>query len=553
MYEDKVVLKDSERELVPGSRELGPAKPDETIRVTVYVRPKGAPIDVDRLGAMLPGERKYLGDTEFYNRYGASQSDLQAVEKFAEAHGLQVIESRPERRSVLLSGPVSKMSAAFGVELKEYAHSNGNYRGRTGPVRIPKELEGIVQGVFGLDNRKLGRSYLRRHPRARAAATLDSSQLQPGTFIPFQLAPIYDFPQGDGTGETIGIFTFNDGGGGYDTAALQEYFTANNLPVPQITNVVVQGPGNTPDGSDTSVEVMLDIQVSASLAPGAKFNMYFTTFTEQGWVDVISAATMDANPPSVISISYGNPEVTPTAWTKSAITQVNQSFQAASARGVTICVASGDEGSFDATSQSGAVLKGTRVDFPASSPYVLGVGGTSLVASGSQITSEVVWDDLKSQQPSAGGGGISVDFGLPTWQQGIPFLVNPPKPHSPGRGVPDVCANADPNTGYNIIVDVFNNQGQKTGTQIIPVGGTSASTPLWAALIARLNQNLGTPLGYFNPLLYGKLNQGVLNDIVEGTNGAYQAGPGWDACTGFGSPNGAQLLKALQGAATVTS
>jgi kumamolisin len=202
---------------------------------------------------------------------------------------------------------------------------------------------------------------------------------------------------------------------------------------------------------------------------------------------------------------------------------MDSTCQSAAALGITITVAAGDNGSSDGT-------KSNSVDFPASSPHVLGCGGTALKASGGQRTSEVVWNDQASGG-GATGGGVSAVFALPTWQAtaGVPAA-------SPGgRGVPDVAGDASPDTGYQILVD----------GQAEIVGGTSAVAPLWAGLIALLNQQLGRKLGFLNPQLY-PLGKTAFFDITSGNNGAFAAKPGWDACTGLGSPNGQVLLAALR-------
>jgi kumamolisin len=265
--------------------------------------------------------------------------------------------------------------------------------------------------------------------------------------------------------------------------------------------------------------------------------MYFTEFTTQGWVDALQDAINGSNDISVISISYGNPEDDPQgAWTAAGVQTVNQAFQAAVAAGITICCASGDDGSSD------GVASGAHVDFPASSPYVLAVGGTKLVATNqtpASIASEVVWNEV-AQSAGAGGGGISALFTKPAWQDGVSVPTSANPPHQVGRGVPDVAADADPYSGVVVM--------RIDGKHLEPIGGTSASTPLWASLIARLNQGLNARCGFINPTLYANCASGVLNDIVTGNNGAYAAGPGWDACTGLGTPQGQQLLSALSGA-----
>ena len=198
--------------------------------------------------------------------------------------------------------------------------------------------------------------------------------------------------------------------------------------------------------------------------------------------------------------------------------------------GVSVCVAAGDDGSTDGVNDGL-----NHVDFPASSSNVLACGGTRLLASGNAITSETVWNELANKE-GATGGGISDVFPLPVWQNGIgvPPSANPN--HNVGRGVPDVAGDADPATGYVTLVD-----GQ-SGV----IGGTSAVAPLWAGLIALINQRLGKPSGFVNALLYQSAGaKSDFNDIISGNNGAYSAGPGWDPCSGLGSPIGTQVASAL--------
>jgi len=271
--------------------------------------------------------------------------------------------------------------------------------------------------------------------------------------------------------------------------------------------------------------VMLDIEVSAAVASGAKIAVYFVPNTDQGFFDAVSTAVHDSvNKPSVISISWGGPE---SSWTAQAITALDGACQAAAALGVTITVACGDNGSTD-----GVTGGGNNVDFPASSPHVLACGGTTLVGSGSTITSEVVWNELAIGE-GATGGGVSAVFPLPVWQQGAGV---PPAPAAGGgRGVPDVAGDADPSTGYVIRVD----------SQTMTIGGTSAVAPLWAGLIALANQQNGAAAGFINPTIYAAAAKKAFRDITQGNNGGFSAGPGWDACSGQGSPIGSAVINAL--------
>ena len=461
------------------------------------------------------------------------------VEAFAHQHNLTVAEVSLPRRTVVLSGSIANMSAAFGVTLENYEHPDGNFRGRTGSVTVPSDLGGVVEGVFGLDNRPQAR------PRCTGFRPIAEAQAAgQTTYTPLQVAQLYNFPASlNGAGECIGILEF---GGGYTSSDLTTYFKQLGLSAPKVTAVSVDGVSNQPQPGSNSpdAEVDLDIEVAGAIAPGAQIVVYFAPFTEQGWVDVISTAVNDTlHKPSVISVSWGFAERND-IWTSQAIQSVDQSFQAAAALGVTVCVASGDDGSRDEITDGLA-----HVDYPASSEYVLGCGGTTLQGSGSQISSEIVWNDGSSG--GASGGGISDDIALPSWQQNanVPPSVNPGG--HVGRGVPDVAGNADPNTGFQILSD---------GVQGV-VGGTSAVAPLWAGLIARINQQLGKPVGLLNPLIYGSAVSGAgfrditsgNNDVTGGQIGGYSSGPGWDACTGWGSPNGAALAAALGGSTSGSS
>jgi kumamolisin len=558
----------SNRQVVPDAKLIGRSDPRESIEVSIYVRrnPRaGAPAYASAEDLKLPGQRHYFRGVAFDRAYGADQSDLDKVVSWAKSRKLRVLETSVPKRRVLVRGSIADISDAFGVELNDYRHAEGGkFRGREGQIYLPHELHGVVDGVFGLDTRRLGRPRRRRGrflpeawtaPKAARGARATSqapSNPFPGTFFPPEVAALYQYPPSlDGTGQNVAIFAFNgapDGGdphGGYSLPALKTYFErVLGGKTPSISDVVVAGPGNDPgpdsqassQQGDATGEVMLDMCVTGSVAPGAKIFMYFTEFTGKGWIDALHEAVTDGNDISVISISYGNPETGPgTAWTAMGVRTVNTALEAAAAKGITVCVSSGDDGSSDGIGTT------AHVDFPASSPYVLAVGGTKLVASSDKppkIASETVWNETRHHE-GATGGGISAIFTRPSWQDGarVPPSANPP--HKIGRGLPDVAAVGDPVTGVVIMhVD---------GQHIEPIGGTSASAPLWASLVARLNQGLSARCGNLNPLLYTKFATGVLGDVTQGNNGAYAAGPGWDACTGLGTPRGQALLSALSG------
>jgi kumamolisin len=562
----RIALPGSTRKAMPDARLLRRSDPAAKIRISIFARRNPSPpaavlLKAKAINHQPIASRTYLNSKEFDQLYGGSRSDLAAITKFARASKLRVVDSSVSKRRILVEGTVGDVERAFGVQLNDYEHKQfGRFRGREGNIYVPEGLLPIVAGVEGLDTRPAGRTHRVRSrfesaklPRGRAAAGLKTQW--PGTFFPPQLATLYNYPDStDGAGQNIAVFAFNGSGssdprGGYSLPALKTYYqSVLKGASPTITNVVVQGPGNDPGPDsrqssaqgDATGEVMLDLCVVGSLAPRARIFVYFTEFSNQGWIEALHQAITDNNNISVISISYGNPENDPQSrWTTAGIKLVNEALEAASGKGITICCASGDDGSSD------QATNGAHADFPASSPWVLGVGGTTLKATQSgadlQIVSETVWNELHLPRPAgAGGGGISAIFPLPSYQHAanVPPAADPP--HSIGRGVPDVAAVADPLTGV-VIMHV-------SGTNVEPIGGTSAAAPLWAALLARINQALGTRIGFLNPTLYASCSSGVLNDIVTGNNGAYNAGAGWDPCTGFGSPDGNKLLHALRNA-----
>ena len=514
-----------------GAREVGPANPDERLEVSVRLRSragKKAALSAEALAQPLE-TRNLLTRDQLEKQHGADPASIGKIEAFAREHGLAVVEASAARRTVVLSGTVATMSKAFGVELKQFEHPNGTYRGRTGPVQIPAELQDTIEGVFGLDNRPQAKPHFRRRKDGSGVRAHASGE----SYTPLQVAAAYNFPGGaDGSGECIALIEL---GGGYKPADLTTYFKQLNLSTtPKVSTVSVDHGKNHPTGDPGGPdgEVMLDIEVAGAVAPGAKIVVYFAPNTDAGFLDAITTAIHDkTNQPTVVSISWGGPE---SSWTSQAMTLMDEAFQAAAALGVTICVAAGDDGSTD------GVTDGlNHVDFPASSPYALACGGTRLTATGSTISSETVWNELANNE-GATGGGISDFFALPTFQAGakVPPSANPG--NHVGRGAPDVAGDADPATGYVTRVD-----GQPD-----VIGGTSAVAPLWAGLIARINQKLQTPVGYANPLLYGTAAKaGAFHDITSGNNGAYNAGPGWDACSGLGTPIGTALLAALAPAA----
>ena len=510
-------LPQSERKALRLARVSGPADPAEVARVTVVLRPRSPERELElvrKLSSVRPRDRTYLSRLEFEREFGSAGEELVKVRDFAAENSLSVVEESAAKRSVVLSGTVGHLSKAFNVTLARYEHpARGSYRGRVGPVFVSEELVSVVAAVLGLDNRPQARTHFRMRPQAEAGVS----------YAPTEVARLYDYPSLDGSGQSFGILEL---GGGYSRADILSFFSGLGIAPPSVTAVSVDGATNSPTGDPAGpdAEVSLDIEVAGAIAPNADVLVYFAPNTDAGFVDGVGAALHGAQgEPSVLSISWGSAE---DEWTAQGIGALDQAFQDAAVLGVTVCAASGDNGSSDGVDDGLA-----HVDYPASSQYVVGCGGTRLTASGGRISSQVAWDDLPSG--GATGGGVSDVFPMPPWQAGadVPPSANPGG--RVGRGVPDVSGDADPRTGYGIVVD----------GSAATVGGTSAVAPLWTGLLALINQGIGKRVGYVNPLLYR--SPSAFTDVVKGNNGAYKAGPGWDACTGWGSPIGDRLLAAL--------
>ncbi len=347
----------------------------------------------------------------------------------------------------------------------------------------------------------------RFHPGPRAATA-------PRALTALQVAAAYQFPAATGRGQTIALIEL---GGGYTPADLDLYFHGLDLPTPTVRVITVDGGSNQP-GSDADTEVLLDIQIAGAVAPGAEIVVVFAPNTDRGFLDAVDAA-IDLNP-CAISISWGGPE---TSWPRTSMLALDRAFAKGQAAGIVVLAAAGDAGANDGTPKPVA-------DFPASSPHVVACGGTRLtLTSTGAWQSERVWNDGAS---SAGGGGYSALFPRPDWQTGNSRLW---------RGIPDISGNADPVSGYRIIVD---------GQEMV-VGGTSAVAPLMAGLVARLVELGGRPALPLPAAFYAWPND--FTDTILGGNNGWNAAVGWDPTSGLGSPVGSRLTPLFNGAGTGTA
>jgi kumamolisin len=508
-----IPLPNSDHPAPRNCRHVGKTSATQPITVTVILK-RARPLDV----AGLKGRQ--LSREEYLNAHAATTQAMDQVRTLAARHGLTLVHEDRAARRVWLRGTAQQLEQTFGIDLQDYEHTAPPAAGRrfhafTGKMSVPEPESAVIETVLGLDTRPIAQPHIRWLSQIVNA---NPNAVQ-ASFTPPQVASAYDYPTTvNGQGQCIALIEL---GGGYNDSDIQTYFGQLGITPPTVVAVPVDGGTNSPgDPNGADGEVALDIQVAGSIAPGARIAVYFAPNTNQGFQDAISAAIHDtSNKPSAISISWGGPE---SSWDAASLSSFDNTMQTAAALGVTITVASGDSGSSDGVSDGA-----NHVDFPASSPHVLGCGGTALAVSGGTRSGETVWDD-QSQGGGATGGGVSSYFALPSWQSG----ANVPAPigGQGGRGVPDVSGDAAPATGYQILVD-----GQSA-----VVGGTSAVAPLWAALVALVNQQTGRNAGFLNPALYSGGEPNFF-DITSGSNGSFKAAAGWDPCTGLGSPDGQKI------------
>jgi kumamolisin len=504
---------------IPGVRVERAPRSRAPLTLTLHLRSRASADALERaLDDVHAGRRAALTRPEFAAEFGASRADIAAVRSFARAGRFRVSGVSVARRILHLTGPADALVAAFGVRRVRYRLGDTAWNSFRGHLYVPAAIAGCVTGVFGFDDRP----EVRRHGGRAMIAAAPTAAV---SYTAPEVAALYHFPPRDGRGQSVGVIAL---GGGYRQADLRAYFRALRLPMPAIQAVSVAGGRNAP-GGDTAAfdgEVTGDVETVGALVPRARIYVYFAPNTARGFFEAVAAAVHDrrhAN--TVISISWGQAEA---HWRLGTLLAFNRVLLEAAVLGVTVCCSSGDHGSLaDARDRT------PHVNFPGSSPHALACGGTTLVGRGARIHHERVWHN----QTGASGGGVSALFPRPPWQSRsrVPATASGHR----GRGVPDVAANADPLTGYRI----FGHGHWTVGA------GTSAAAPLWAGLVARINQQRGRPLGLVTPQLYGQfaalVKAGAIVPVTRGDNGLFRARKGWSCCTGLGTPRGAQLTRAL--------
>ncbi|MEP5568733.1 MAG: S53 family peptidase [Halioglobus sp.] len=528
-------------------RRIKEVEPTHVMEVLLLLRDQGAaPLsEAFTLGSTSVKERKHLSHEELLRNSRASDGDIDVIKAFAIEYDLAVLRVDSAARTIVLAGKCQDVGRAFDIKLHHYQIGKEAFHSHDEDASIPPELKSIVLNIFGLDNR----TALRR-PGFSAGSGPPPPPVDDNTKPPAAFANLYSFPSlATGKGQCIAIVEFD---GGFDRKVLDRYLRRNGVKEPDIVVREVgkgrNNPINQPDEINADTEVYMDIEIVASLAPDAKIVVYFGENTEQGWIETVSAAIHDTdNQPSALSISWGMAEGDwKNNWGPHAMQGIENLFLKAAHLGITVCCSSGDFGVYETQiGEDPATRQPFTVPYPASSPLVLACGGTLTETSKNRISREAVWNQSDTV-PLASAGGVSRYHELPPYQAnaGVPRQH---KTGHKGRGLPDVAANASTDSGYLICSD---------NTEM-SMGGTSAAAPLWASLIACLNESLGSDIGYLTPLLYtgGAQEDGALQDVVDGDNKirmisdpqGYEAQAGWDACTGLGTPRGDKLLNWLNG------
>lgn len=538
-------LKGSTHLIPKEHRLLRATSASEIIMVTLILRRKrgGAKLkEVKDFSAKVGAVRNAVDRDQFVADHGADPKEIEQVLAFAQSQGLEVAETNAAARSVVLRGTAAKLNKAFGVKLNDYQGPLGKYHSHTGPVKLPGALATIVQAVIGLHNRPI---------RAQAHNTSHrrSVNVPPNTkpVTPQQVAQLYGFPPGDGEGQTIGIYEMavGDGSGQLADAGYKAQDVANTikgfgggLKVPNIIDVAIDGVGNSGvnDG-----ETLLDITVAGAIAQAATIAVYFTGAETQNMIHALQRMIHPGagDPvPTVISISYGwGPDDAQSEFSDEEFQQFGELFTDAANLDITVLISSGDSGCYLGSNYA-------QASYPATEPMVIACGGTTIGNVNGSTFDEYVWNDGGSG--GASGGGISVKFPLPSYQNGAGVPKNNFTKKG-GRGIPDVAGNANEDSGY---------MQDAAGSPAQPVGGTSAVAPLYAGLFARINSNLGVSVGFVNQTLYS-LGTSAFNDIVSppgpannsynGVTG-YPVKKGWDACTGWGSVKGVAFQNSLKAA-----
>ncbi|HLI07634.1 MAG TPA: protease pro-enzyme activation domain-containing protein [Ktedonobacteraceae bacterium] len=483
----------------------------------------------------------FLTPQQFDAEFGPTAGQQQQVMSYLRSEGFNVTHVSSNGLLIDASATVAQVESAFQVSINNYKVGAHTFYANASAPTIPGSLSSLILSIGGLDNSTHWKPLLQASPSqqklALASGKARRAHATPGGYGPSDLLGAYDgnaLHQANilGDNQTVAVFELD----GYQSSDITQYLQNYNLGTPNISNVLVDGyDGSAGQGA---IEVELDIEVVAAMAPHANQVVYEGPNTTQGVNDTYNQIVTD-NRAQVMTSSWGECEAQSGA---SELQTLDGIFQQGAAEGISMFAAAGDSGAYDCGDGT------LSVDSPASDPYITGVGGTTLQINNGAYGSETVWGN--SSNGEGGGGGLSNTFKQPSWQVG-PGVQNQ---YSNGyREVPDVSADADPATGYAVYCTVSAAGCSSSGW--IEVGGTSAAAPLWAGSTAMINQYLEqqgkSKEGYANPALYGLENATEqytpFHDITTGNNLYYPATAGYDEASGWGSPDIYNIARDLAG------
>ena len=576
-------------DLVKLSNMIGVLPTDQALScsVTLPLRNQAALDDLLH-GLSNPNDPRYgqfLTPAQFGDQFGASPADYAAVVSYLQSKGLSVTQTYPSRTYLSVSGTTGQINAAFGVVLKQFQAPDGHFfHAPDTDVKVPTGIAGYISAVTGLDNATppvplIHQIKPRRVTQLKALVpTLDATGLllqtppEQGTgpgggFAPSDIRTAYSLNGTalDGTGQTCAIIEY---GTEYNIKDALKYEATFGLKRVPITIVPVDG-GPTVFEADGPAETDIDIACQLSMAPNISIRLYLQGSTGSTTDAIYQVAT--DNIAKQLSISYGFGSESRTALTPSASQiALNTAYTQLAAQGISVYVSSGDSGS--QADSNGR----TSLDISSSAPMVCAVGGTALLVQQAGVNenyaSESTWNVNNTAAGGAGGGGVSKQWTIPSYQINAATFsaaISGSNVSTTNRNVPDISCDASPYTGIAIYVS---EDPGLSGSGYYIFGGTSEAAPLWAGFTALINQNralagLQGPLGFPNyslyPLSYSSagltssytsifhdINDGSSNlTVAGGTN--YAAVKGYDASTGLGTMQGVPLITALsQGSLT---
>lgn len=495
---------------------------EDTLIIKTYIPTKEFSEEIkathDNLLTGHPRDRKYLTSKEYHKDFVSDTEKAKEILAYAKTQNWEASHNKKSREITIKVSPRSKKEDTTEKEpsLKKLRFFNAQ-----GDLNLEATPESLNEPKQSDLNSKKGFVKSNKESRAGNRNAIPLQDEAHGHSV-LEVAEAYNFPIGDGDGQTIGIIEL---GGKFLQSDLDVFFEKYKIEQPKTQ--LVGKPTKTPINENT--EVTADIQVAGILAPKAKLVIYYG----ESILEAMKTALSDArNKLTVISISWAGSEY---GYSQAELNELNNVFHEASLRGITVVGASGDYGAYNNKNFP-------NVNVPVIFPYVLGCGGTKLEMQNDKISAEVVWNESLSGMAVGTGGGFSQKVTQPIYQQAASqsylnrFPQFKPYHQAGGRSIPDISANAADASGYSIY---FEGQWMK-------IGGTSLATPLWAALIARINSNLGYQLGFINSYLYQLMDSDVFHQIVQGNNNLYLGALAWNPCTGLGTPNGERLQEAIK-------